>query len=208
MSFVESEMDLESAYGSRSARSSMRSTRGLPSMDNLKALAAATAAEGGDGESMQDVALTLKLQAKLNEAQRDRERMEKRMEELESRKSPSNSDAIRVIKILKHQPHKLPVPKYEHDKSFQFQELEVENDKLRADLKKLRHSVSEDAGEENSQFKEMLGEYVDLSYLSVSRLRLAVGRVVRGSERASRTYVRCVTRYKWDAAAAAASYCR
>ena len=106
MSFVESEMDLESAYGSRSARSSMRSTRGLPSMDNLKALAAATAAEGGDGESMQDVALTLKLQAKLNEAQRDRERMEKRMEELESRKSPSNSDAIRVIKILivyKHQ---------------------------------------------------------------------------------------------------------
>ena len=40
----------------------------------------------------------------------------------------------------------------------QLQELEVENGKIRDDLKKLRDALSDEAGEENAQFKEMIGE--------------------------------------------------
>ena len=38
------------------------------------------------------------------------------------------------------------------------QELEVENGKMRDDLKKLRDALSDEAGEDNAQFKEMIGE--------------------------------------------------
>jgi myosin-5 len=98
MSFMESELDLESAYGSTSARSSMRSMRGPPSV--LTNASMETAEAGGDKTGVEDVALTVKLQQKLREAQRDRERMEKRLEDLEASKSPSNEkqtgDTIRV----------------------------------------------------------------------------------------------------------------
>ena len=42
--------------------------------------------------------------------------------------------------------------------SLKLQELEVENGKMRDDLKKLRDALSDEAGEDNAQFKEMIGE--------------------------------------------------
>ena len=36
--------------------------------------------------------------------------------------------------------------------------MEVENGKMRDDLKKLRDALSDEAGEDNAQFKEMIGE--------------------------------------------------
>ena len=44
--------------------------------------------------------------------------------------------------------------------SLKLQELEVENGKMRDDLKKLRDALSDEAGEDNAQFKEMIGERV------------------------------------------------
>ena len=40
---------------------------------------------------------------------------------------------------------------------FQLPELEIENEKLKNDLKQLREALSEDAGD-NGHFKEMIGE--------------------------------------------------
>ena len=39
----------------------------------------------------------------------------------------------------------------------QLQELEVENGKLQTDMKRMRHALADDAGD-NSQFREMIGK--------------------------------------------------
>ena len=48
--------------------------------------------------------------------------------------------------------------------TFKLQELEVENGKMRDDLKKLRDALSDEAGEDNAQFKEMIGESAQIVY--------------------------------------------
>ena len=50
--------------------------------------------------------------------------------------------------------------------SLKLQELEVENGKMRDDLKKLRDALSDEAGEDNAQFKEMIGERVSQDYVA------------------------------------------
>ena len=51
--------------------------------------------------------------------------------------------------------------------SLKLQELEVENGKMRDDLKKLRDALSDEAGEDNAQFKEMIGELVPDGFFGV-----------------------------------------
>ena len=76
MSFLDSELDLESAYGSTSARSSFRSRTGPPSVATTVAAgdaAASATAEGADSAAVPaDVGLTLKLQQKLKGCLKDR----------------------------------------------------------------------------------------------------------------------------------------
>ena len=83
-----------------------------------------------------DVGLTLKLQQKLKEAQKDNERLEKKLEEMEAVTGKAGErktgDTLRM------------------------QELELENGKLQADLRNLRQSLAEDSGD-GSQLKEMIG---------------------------------------------------
>ena len=119
-------------YGSQSARSSMRSNKGFKIGQDKE--------DGGGGDDDHNeetaTALNLKLQQKLKEAQRDKERLEKKLEELESGQSSLN-DVRQTSETVK------------------LQELEVENARLTADLKKIRQSISDQG---DAKFREMIGK--------------------------------------------------
>ncbi len=86
------------------------------------------------------VGLTVKLQQKLNQAQKDREKLEKRLEELENSSSGSPKGEKQTADTLR------------------LQELEVENGKLQENLKRMRQAVvNEEDGEDNAQIKELIG---------------------------------------------------
>lgn len=87
-----------------------------------------------------DVALTLKLQQKLKEAQRDKEKLEKRLEDLE------NSEAVTANE------------KQAADR-IRLQELEMENAKLQGDLKRMRESLADECGD-TDQLREMMGKKI------------------------------------------------
>ena len=134
-----------------------------------------------DAAGTADVGLTVKLQQKLKDEQRNRERLEKRLEELEADKGSKGAekqtaDTIRVseqsVDIFCTN---LRTP--QHFLRLQLQELEVENGKIRDDLKKLRDALSDEAGEENAQFKEMIGK-----------------RAIERERRAAQIWVRCVSK--------------
>eukprot|EP00094_Tigriopus_californicus_P007483 TCALIF_07205-PA protein Name:"Similar to MYO5A Unconventional myosin-Va (Gallus gallus)" AED:0.07 eAED:0.07 QI:0/0/0/0.83/1/1/12/0/1517 len=136
MSFVSSSFtsdfhgEEESAYGSQSGRSSMRSS-GVPDRGRLDQVDWEKGMES-------DVALTLKLQQKLKEAQRDKEKLEKRLEDLESSEAAQVNEKQAADRI-------------------RLQELEMENSKLQGDLKRMRESLADDSGD-NEQLKEMMGK--------------------------------------------------
>eukprot|EP00095_Tigriopus_kingsejongensis_P008891 maker-scaffold566_size135349-snap-gene-0.26 protein:Tk08891 transcript:maker-scaffold566_size135349-snap-gene-0.26-mRNA-1 annotation:"myosin va" len=140
MSFVSSSFtsDLpgeeESAYGSQSGRSSMRSS-GVPDRGRLDQV------EWDKGVES-DVALTVKLQQKLKEAQRDKEKLEKRLEDLENSEAATANEKQAGDRI-------------------RLQELEVENSKLLGDLKRLRESLVNDTGD-NDQYKEIMEQFEHL----------------------------------------------
>ncbi len=144
MSFASSfvgALEDESAYGSEANRSSIRSSDRAVRLDPV---------EFDLGEGNEAVGLTLKMQQKLKEAQRDKEKLEKRIEELESRRGSGAAGGSGGEKQTAD--------------LLRLQELEVENGKLQADLKKLREALADEAGGENSaQFKEVVGKIMPIS---------------------------------------------
>jgi len=103
--------------------------------------------EGQKPSEQIDVGLVLKLQQKLKDVEKERNRLQKRVEHLEKEDSPSD-DAARA-----------------HD-SFKLQELEMENAKLKTDLAALRRLSAE--GETGGQ--ELLKQ-LEASQLELDRRR-------------------------------------
>ena len=115
----------ESAYGSQliSGKSSLRSGSGRdrPGLNQVEWEAGK---EGKDGEDNNNsVGLTVKLQQKLNEAQRDKEKLKKRVEELENEGASPTGGEKQTADLLR------------------LQELEVENGKQETALKKIREAM-------------------------------------------------------------------
>ena len=54
--------------------------------------------------------------------------------------------------------------------TIRLEELAVENGRMRDDLKKLRDALSDEAGEDNAQFKEMIGERVSQNCVAEVKL--------------------------------------
>ncbi len=128
----------ESAYGgSQSGTSSMRSSR-VPH-----------AGHPNEDEDRIDVGLTVRLQHKLKETQLAKDKLEKRLEQLEMKSSGSESGSnegghrknLEAIKIT---------------------ELEIENARLKQDLKKLREAIATNNNNPNDQMKEMSDQFETL----------------------------------------------
>jgi len=130
----------ESAYGSVSGRSSLVSTldRGRERDRQLESLTVTP-----DTQQQIDVGLVLKLQAALKEAHREKDGLEKRLEEVET------STASRQVS----------------EEAVKLQEMLLENERLKDDLAKLRLAVlSQDQGEEeeNQALREMADQFESL----------------------------------------------
>jgi len=138
----------ESAYGSVSGRSSMMST--LERDRQLDSLIV------GGQEGNQDIGLMMKLQGALKEEQRlrecmerEKESLEKRIDELEGRGDGSNNNNNNNSK---HASDKIKV-----------EELEEENRKLRDNMNALRESIAQTGeGEENTAVREIMEQYSSL----------------------------------------------
>uniref|UniRef100_A0A0K2VG83 Myosin 5 [Tribolium castaneum] n=1 Tax=Lepeophtheirus salmonis TaxID=72036 RepID=A0A0K2VG83_LEPSM len=126
--------DIDSSYGSQSGRSSMRSTH-----DQLHK------SEGSDGDGGQghvnNVGLTVKLQQKLQETIKERDRLSRRVEELEALQK--SNDEIQSNQVLR------------------IQDLEHENTSTLGELKVLRHGILNNNGD-NAQLKEVLEQFDSL----------------------------------------------
>ena len=86
-----------------------------------------------------DMGLMMKLQAALKEAHREKEQLEKKVEELEN--SAGSSSPQQSSDLLK------------------LQDLEIENDKLKEDMTKLRRSIAEGGEGDNEAVREMADQY-------------------------------------------------
>ena len=76
-------------------------------------------------------------QAALRESSREKESLEKKLEELEPIAQAQQRQTSDLLKL---------------------QELEVENVKLREDMTKLRNSIAESGDQDNGAFREMAGK--------------------------------------------------
>eukprot|EP00092_Neocalanus_flemingeri_P009668 GFUD01010409.1.p1 GENE.GFUD01010409.1~~GFUD01010409.1.p1 ORF type:complete len:1838 (+),score=622.26 GFUD01010409.1:290-5803(+) len=126
----------ESAYGSVSGRSSLVST--LDRRDRDRQLESLTVLpENGQ----QDVGLMMKLQGALKEAHREKEALERKLEDIENSVAGAERQSAEIQKL---------------------QELEIENGKLREDMGRLRTTVAnlgtEEAGE-NEAAREMADQF-------------------------------------------------
>ena len=83
-----------------------------------------------------DMGLMMKLQAALKEAHREKEQLEKKVEELEGSSSPQQSSDL-----------------------LKLQDLEIENVKLREDMAKLRRSIVDTGEGDNEAVREMADQY-------------------------------------------------
>ena len=99
-----------------------------------RALESMTASEGGPP----DIALLMKLQAALNESTREKNALEKKLEELECGLQQQAKQTSDMLKL---------------------QQLEVENAKLREDMTRLRKSIAESGDQDNTAFREISGEW-------------------------------------------------
>ena len=79
-----------------------------------------------------DVGLMMKLQSALKEAHREKEVLERRLEDVEGTRN--------------------------QQESLRLQEVEVENSQLRSDLDRLRQAVAGGGDEENNAVRELTGE--------------------------------------------------
>jgi len=126
----------ESAYGSVSGRSSLVST--LDRRDRDRQLESMTVLpENGQP----DVGLMMKLQGALKEAHREKESLERKLEEIENSVAGAERQSAEILKL---------------------QELEVENGKLREDMGRLRQSVANQGSEgsgENEAAREMADQF-------------------------------------------------
>merc|ERR1719228_1053617 len=126
----------ESAYGSVSGRSSLVST--LDRRDRDRQLESMTVLpENGQP----DVGLMMKLQGALKEAHREKESLERKLEEIENSVAGAERQSAEILKL---------------------QELEVENGKLREDMGRLRQSVANQGSEgsgENEAATEMADQF-------------------------------------------------
>ena len=135
----------ESAYGSVSGRSSLVST-----LDRFEFLVrfefgfwnATSSRRERDRQldsltlppenGQPDVGLMMKLQSALKEAHREKEVLERRLEDVEGTRN--------------------------QQESLRLQEVEVENSQLRSDLDRLRQAVAGGGDEENNAVRELTGE--------------------------------------------------
>jgi len=122
----------ESAYGSVSGRSSLVST--LDRKERDRTLESMTVSDGGPP----DIALLMKLQAALNESTREKNALEKKLEEVESGLQQQAKQTSDMLKL---------------------QQLEVDNAKLREDMTRLRKSVVESGDQDNTAFREISDQY-------------------------------------------------
>merc|ERR1719410_2732303 len=96
-------------------------------------------AYGGSSASTQnDVGLMMKLQNALKEAHRERDQLEKRLEEMENSAGSSPQQSTDLLKL---------------------QDLEIENNKLREDMSKLRKSIADTTDNDNEAVREMADQY-------------------------------------------------
>jgi len=123
----------ESAYGSVSGRSSLVST--LDRRDRDRQLESLTVLpENGQ----QDVGLMMKLQGALKDAHREKEALERKLDEIENSVAGAEKQSAEILKL---------------------QELEVENGKLREDMGRLRQSVVSGGEGENDATREMVDQF-------------------------------------------------
>ena len=137
MSFASSMMSVadtedESGFGdSQSGRSSMR----LSEVNESTASKKEPPRE--QSQDQLDVGLTIKLQHKLKEMQIHKEKLEKRLEQFESGQSPAERQKADMIKL---------------------QEYEIENSRLRDDLKRMRDTIVDNSNG-NNQVKELSDQF-------------------------------------------------
>ena len=87
----------------------------------------------------EDMGLMMKLQAALKEAHREKDALEKRLEEYETS----------------------PRPVEQSSEMLRLQELEMENSKLREDMTRLRHAIA-DSDSDNEAVREMAEQYENI----------------------------------------------
>ena len=88
-----------------------------------------------------DVGLMMKLQAALKEVHREKEQLEKKLEEVENNNNSGGSSPQQSSDLLK------------------LQDLEIENVKLREDMSKLRRSIADSGDSDNEAVREMADQY-------------------------------------------------
>ena len=88
-----------------------------------------------------DVGLMMKLQAALKEVHREKEQLEKKLEEVENNNNSGGSSPQQSSDLLK------------------LQDLEIENVKLREDMSKLRRSIADSGDNDNEAVREMADQY-------------------------------------------------
>ena len=93
---------------------------------------------GSSASSQNDVGLMMKLQNALKEAHRERDQLEKRLEEAENTSGSSPQQSTDLLKL---------------------QDLEIENNKLREDMTKLRKSIADTTDNDNEAVREMADQY-------------------------------------------------
>ncbi|XP_067003336.2 unconventional myosin-Va [Anabrus simplex] len=133
-------------YGSVRSHASVLSTssRLLESIDWSPGLKSESVSPEGQKTTSEqiDVGLVLKLQQKLKEVEKERDRLRKRVELLEKEDSPIDDAAVRT------------------QESFQIQELEIENAKLKSNLATMRIAAADESGSQEllSQFQALQQE--------------------------------------------------
>merc|ERR1719228_2290011 len=127
-------MGQESAYGgSMSGTSSMAST--LDRRERDRQLESLTL-HPDNGQP--DVGLMMKLQGALKDAHREKEALERKLEEVENSVAGAERQSAEILKL---------------------QELEIENGKLREDMGRLRQSVANQGSGENEAAREMADQF-------------------------------------------------
>ena len=124
---------------------------------------------GSSVASANDMGLMMKLQAALKEAHREKEQLEKKVEELENSGSSSPQQSSDLLKL---------------------QDLEIENNKLKEDMAKLRRSIAEGGEGDNEAVREMADQFEVFRRRPIPSVRF---RLIRGKTSGPKSRLRMAT---------------